>query len=90
MAASLLSDVGLPELITTSLADYEAKVMQLATDPAQRQAIRDHLVQSREIAPLFDSHSYTRDFGRLLWAMAERWSQGQPCDHISLIDGTAS
>ena len=90
VAASLLNDVGLPELITTTLAEYEAKVMQLATNPAQRQTIRDHLVQSRETAPLFDSQSYTRDFGQLLWAMAERWSQGQPCDHISLIDGTTS
>lgn len=90
VAASLLNDVGLPELITTNLADYEAKVMQLATDPVQRQAIRDHLVQARETAPLFDSQSYTRDFGQLLWAMAERWSQGKPCDHISLTDGVAS
>ncbi|MDI1258557.1 tetratricopeptide repeat protein [Aquabacterium sp.] len=90
VAASLLTDVGLPELATTTLADYEAQVMQLASDPARRQAIRDHLAHARETAPLFDSQSYTRDFGRLLWAMAERWSQGQPCDHISLIDGPSS
>ena len=25
---------------------------------------------------------YTRDFGNLLWAMAERWSQGLPPDHL--------
>ncbi|WP_230181840.1 tetratricopeptide repeat protein [Aquabacterium sp. CECT 9606] len=89
VAASLLTDVGLPELVTTNLIDYEAKVMQLATDLVQRQTIRDQLVHARETAPLFDSHSYTRDFGQLLWAMAERWSQGLPFDHISLIDGTA-
>lgn len=84
VAASLLNDVGLPDLIATTLADYETKVIQLAADPAQRQAIRDHLVQARDTAPLFDSEGFTRDFGRLLWAMAERWSQGQRCDHITL------
>ncbi|RZL00609.1 MAG: tetratricopeptide repeat protein [Rubrivivax sp.] len=89
VAASLLNDVGLPDMIATNLADYETKVMQLATDPAHRQAIRDHLVQARESAPLFDSQSFTQDFGRLLWVMAERWSQGQPFDHIDLNERTA-
>lgn len=89
VAASLLNDVGLPDMIATTLADYETKVMQLATDPVQRQAIQDHLVQARHTARLFDSEGFTRDFGRLLWAMAERWSQGLPCDHITLPEGTA-
>ncbi|MGH6646720.1 tetratricopeptide repeat protein [Aquabacterium sp.] len=89
VAASLLNDVGLPDLVTTTLADYETRVVQLATDPARRQSIRDHLVQARETAPLFDSHGFTQDFGRLLRAMAERWSQGLPCDHITLTDGNA-
>jgi len=86
VAASLLDAVGLPELATSTLPDYEAKVMQLAGDASLRQQLHDHLVHARDTAPLFDSEGYTRDFGNLLWAMAERWSQGLPCDHIAPIE----
>ncbi|MDE2401578.1 MAG: hypothetical protein KGL90_07920 [Burkholderiales bacterium] len=83
VAASLLHAVGLPQLATDSVADYEAKVLELALDADQRQTLRHHLVQARDVSPLFDSEGYTRDFGQLLWRMAERWSQGLPADHLS-------
>ncbi|RZI81877.1 MAG: glycosyltransferase [Rubrivivax sp.] len=86
VAASLLDAVGLPNLATTTLADYEAKAMELAQNAPLRQQLREHLVKARDTAPLFDSEGYTRDFGQLLWAMAERWSQGLPCDHIAPIE----
>ena len=87
VAASLLDAVGLPDLVTTTLAAYEAKVMELAQDGGLRQRLREHLIQARNDAPLFDSRGYTFDFGRLLRAMAERWSRGQECDHIVLTQG---
>lgn len=87
VAASLLHAVGLPELAATTLADYEAQVMELAQNPVRREQLRKHLVQARDTAPLFDSEGYTRDFGELLWAMAGRWSQGKPADHITSIQG---
>ena len=84
VAASLLDAVGLPQLACPTIADYEARILELAGDAGARQALRDHLVAARDNAPLFDSDTWTRDFGRLLWAMAERWSQGLPPDHIAL------
>jgi len=82
VAASLLSAVGLPELACDTLAGYEARVLQLASDAPARHALHEHLVRARDTAPLFDSEGYTRDFGDLLWAMAERWSKGLPPDHL--------
>ncbi len=82
VAASLLQAVGLPELACDTLPEYERQVLALASDTARRQALHEHLVQARDTAPLFDSTGYTRDFGHLLWAMAERWSQGLPPDHL--------
>lgn len=82
VAASLLKDVGLPELACNTLADYERQIQALAGDPARRKALQEHLVEARDTAPLFDSTGYTRDFGNLLWAMAERWSQGHAPDHL--------
>ena len=45
VAASLLNAVGLPELVTHSLADYEALALRLATDAAMLQTVRDKLAQ---------------------------------------------
>jgi predicted O-linked N-acetylglucosamine transferase (SPINDLY family) len=84
VAASLLDAVGLPQLACPTIADYETRILELAGDAGARQALRDHLAAARDSAPLFDSDTWTRDFGRLLWAMAERWSQGLPPDHIAL------
>lgn len=60
VAASLLTAVGLPDLITTSLADYEALALALARDPARLAAMKAHLKEARASAPLFDAGAFTR------------------------------
>ena len=82
VAASLLHGVGLPELVCSSTADYERLVLELAADAPRRDTLRAHLVAARDTAPLFDSDGYARDFGNLLWTMAERWSRGLAPDHL--------
>lgn len=83
VAASLLHNVGLPDLITHDQDDYMAKVQALAADKPARDAIKATLHRARDEAPLFDSDAYARDFGDLLWRMAERQAQGLPPDHLS-------
>ncbi|MFT3858028.1 MAG: tetratricopeptide repeat protein [Aquabacterium sp.] len=82
VASSLLANVGLPSLVCEDLAGYKEKVHALAADPAERARIRQHLHRARDEAPLFDSAGYARDFGDLLWRMAERHAQGLPPDHL--------
>jgi len=60
VAASLLTSVGLEEMITSSLADYEALAMSLAADPARLTAIKAKLAANRANAPLFDSARFAR------------------------------
>lgn len=60
MAGSLLHAVGLPELVTTSLEEYEALALALARDPARLATLRARLAATRETAPLFDTPRYTR------------------------------
>jgi len=62
IAGSQLSAIGLPELITTNLADYEALARKLATQPPLLQALRERLAANRHTAPLFDMDRYARDF----------------------------
>ena len=60
VAASLLTASGLPELVTESLADYEAKALTLARNPSLLAALRDRLKQKRTSAPLFDAEGFRR------------------------------
>lgn len=54
MAGSLLTAVGLPELITTSLADYEQRAVQLGREPARVTSLRRYLAESGRQSRLFD------------------------------------
>ena len=55
---NLLQAVGLPELVTHGLAEYEAAARRLATDPARLGAIRRKLEQNRRTHPLFDTDRF--------------------------------
>jgi len=59
VAASLLSAVGLPELIAETMAEYEVLALALAADSERRAALRHRLGQVRATAPLFDSRRFT-------------------------------
>jgi len=61
VAASLLHAVGLSELITSTLAEYEELAVRLATHPADLQRIRETLARGHLSAPLFDTARYTRN-----------------------------
>jgi predicted O-linked N-acetylglucosamine transferase (SPINDLY family) len=59
VGASLLQAVGLPQLVTRSLAEYEALASALATDPDRLAAIRRTLAATLHSAPLFDTPRFT-------------------------------
>jgi predicted O-linked N-acetylglucosamine transferase (SPINDLY family) len=60
VAASLLHAVGLPELVTTSVADYEVLALKLARDASLLQSIRQKLQVNRLTHPLFDTDRFRR------------------------------
>ena len=55
VAASLLGAIGLPELITESLAEYEARACELARDEGALAQLRDKLARQRLASALFDN-----------------------------------
>ena len=73
VASSLLNAIGLPELITSSAAHYEALAVQLATDPARLAALRQDLELRRATAPLFDTPRFTRDLEQAYVMIQERY-----------------
>ncbi len=60
MAASLLHAIGLPELVTATLDEYEALALRLARDREALRAIRQKLEANRGTHPLFDTDRLRR------------------------------
>jgi protein O-GlcNAc transferase len=74
VAASLLKAVGLPELITTSLPEYEAMALKLARDPVLLASLKAKLASNRKTFPLFDTERFARHIEAAYLTMWE-WSQ---------------
>ena len=62
MAGSLLTALDLPELITTTLAEYEERAVELATRADLLPGLRERLHRGREHSALFDTPRFVRDF----------------------------
>jgi predicted O-linked N-acetylglucosamine transferase (SPINDLY family) len=77
MAGSLLRAVGLPELITDRLDDYEARALELATTPGLLNEMRARLERNRRSAPLFDTDLFCRHLEAAYETMWERHQRGE-------------
>jgi predicted O-linked N-acetylglucosamine transferase (SPINDLY family) len=82
IAASLLTAVGLPELVTTTRDAYEDLAVALASDPLRLRRIRNKLHESIQSSPLFETGRYTRNLEAAFAAMQARHDAGSPPDHI--------
>ena len=77
MAASMLHAIGLPELVTTSLQDYEALATKLATDRAALASLRRKIEQNRPAYPLFDADRFRRHIEAAYTTMWETHQRGE-------------
>ena len=82
VAASLLRAIGLPELITKDLDEYETLALELATQPEKLSALRQTLAANRLTRPLFDTARFTKHLEFAYRAMWERHRDGLAPDHI--------
>ena len=62
VAASLLTAIGLPQLITQTEEEYEGLILELALDHERLSKIKTMLEENRLKEPLFDTERYTRNF----------------------------
>jgi protein O-GlcNAc transferase len=84
VAASLLTAVGLPELVAKSPREYESIALHLSQDPAALIAMRDRLAHNRLTHPLFDIDLFTRHLEMAYSAMWQHHHRGQAPDHIEV------
>ena len=85
VAASLLNEIGLPELITSSQEEYEALAIELALNPNKLADIKLKLANNRLSAPLFDTPLFTKNLEAAYRVMYERCQAGIKPESISII-----
>lgn len=77
MAGSLLHAIGLPELITNNLEEYEALALELASHPKKLAGIRARLASNKETYPLFNTRRFTRHIELAYMNMWQRYQRGE-------------
>jgi protein O-GlcNAc transferase len=82
VASSLLTAVGMPELIAPDREAFVATAIDLAHNPERLRALREKLALNRATAPLFDTELYTRRLEAAFEAMHARRLANLPPDEI--------
>jgi predicted O-linked N-acetylglucosamine transferase (SPINDLY family) len=83
-AASLLTAIGAPEMITSTQQQYEQLAIELASNPQRLAEIRAKIQRNRLTCPLFDTPRFTRNLEAAYRAIHDRYRAGLPPDHIRI------
>lgn len=78
LASSLLMAARMPELVTTTQADYEARAIELATHPEKFRSVKARLLENRLATPVFDSRLTARRVEAAYAQMFARHQAGLP------------
>ncbi len=84
VAASLLTAIGLSELIVGTLQEYTDLAIHLANAPKELRALKDKLAKNRTTYPLFDTPLFTLNLERAYTAMWEIYALGNSPELIDL------
>ena len=80
--ASLLNAVNLPELITTTQAQYESLAIDLALHPEKLIALKENLANNLPIAALYDTPLFTKHLESAYLTMYDKYQKGLAAEHI--------
>jgi predicted O-linked N-acetylglucosamine transferase (SPINDLY family) len=84
VSASLLTALGMTELIAASPEDYVRKAVTLAKDPAKLSTLKAQLIAARRTSPLFDGRRFAADIEKAYRIMLERHARGEAPAAINL------
>lgn len=84
VAASALTAIGLPEMITTTLDDYESLALALVRDPSRLAAMRHRLASNRTTHLLFDTGRFARHLERAFATMHARAQRGEGAEAFAV------
>jgi predicted O-linked N-acetylglucosamine transferase (SPINDLY family) len=84
MAGSLLTNLGLPELVTTDLDDYESQAVRLANDPVLLADLRRRLADGRDRTRVYDAEQFCGNLETAYEIMWARYQRGEPPETFSI------
>ena len=84
VAASLLSAIGMTELIVNTQEEYEASAIELALSSKRLVDIKLKLANNRLSTPLFDTPLFTKNLEAAYIEMYERYQADLGPEHISI------
>jgi predicted O-linked N-acetylglucosamine transferase (SPINDLY family) len=87
VGASLLTTLGLPELIVADAGDYVERAVTIGNDPDLAEAFRGKLSALRQTSPLFDMAAYTAHLQQAYETMLARARAGLPPQSFRLEAG---
>jgi predicted O-linked N-acetylglucosamine transferase (SPINDLY family) len=82
MSGSIINAVGLPELVTSSLQEYQELAIYFGKNPQKLKEIKNKLAQNKYSMPLFDTETFTRNLELALIKVFERNELGLAPEHI--------
>lgn len=82
VAASLLTTLGVPELISASLVDYEERAIALTKDAKELASLKEKLTQGLSTSPLFNAPLFAQHLEKIYTMMMQRQAQGLTPEHI--------
>jgi protein O-GlcNAc transferase len=87
VAASVLHAIGLDELVTRNLEEYEALALGLAQDPARLRALRAKLAVNQKTHPLFNTNRFRQNIERAYDQMFQIYCRGEASRSFSVPAG---
>jgi len=82
VGGSLLRAIGLPELVTESLIEYEMLAIELAKSPQKIKYFKNRLKENQNKEALFNTKLYVKNIEAAYIEMYRRYEEGAPLDHI--------
>ena len=82
----MLASIGMPELITKTEQEYEALLLDLATNPQRISAIKEKLAANRLSTPLFNSELFTKHLENGYQQAYQRYFDGKDPEAFSVVD----
>jgi protein O-GlcNAc transferase len=86
VSASLLNAIGLPELVTNNLEEYEALASRLCQNPDTLDGLKTKLSGNRLTEPLFDTPRFTRNLESAYRSMWDRYLAGGSPSRIDVVE----
>ncbi|WP_110546019.1 TIGR03032 family protein [Microcystis aeruginosa] len=86
VGASLLTAIGLPELITKNLEEYKNLAINLAKSPDKLHEIKQKLAQNRLTYPLFDTLRFTSNLEKAYRTMWDIYAAGKSPEMIRIAN----